>query len=308
MSNEITTAMVDTFNTGIEMLAQQMSSKLKGRVRVESKPGKRNAFDQVGSVAVSQVTVRHEDTRYINSPHRRRWVGLIDFDVADLLDKEDVIRILNDPSGEYIRAFVAAFNRQRDQSILEAALATAYTGEDGTGTQAMLAANQIAAGGDGFTLAKVKSAMRILKAGSAVEADMDGGDFDLTVAWTSFQEEEFLDTTEVKSIDYNTQKVLVDGGMGNGKFYGFNYVRLEDWTDDVTGTKHRIVAHDGVTTRSCVAWKKDGLLLNEPRPPYSEVDRMPGKRQSTQLWVGGSFGATRMQEPKVVQIDCVEAA
>ena len=39
MSNEITTAMVDTYNTGIEMLAQQMMSKLRSRVREESKTG-----------------------------------------------------------------------------------------------------------------------------------------------------------------------------------------------------------------------------------------------------------------------------
>lgn len=306
MSDEITTAMVDTYNTGIEMLAQQMSSKLKSRVRQESKGGERNAFDQVGAVAVSERTVRAGDTPYINSPHRRRWVETIDYDVGDLLDLPDMIRILNDPGGAYGRAFIAAFNRQRDAAILAAALATAYTGKTGTGTQAFdTTNNQIAAGGTGFTLSKVKQTMRILKAGSAVEADMDSeAGMNLNIAWTSYQEDEFLDTTEVKSIDYNTQRVLVDGGAD--RFYGFDFVRLEDWVDDVNSATHRIVPYSG-STRSCIAWVKDGLLLNEPQTPTVRVDQLPTKSYAWQYYAWGQFGATRMQETKVVQIDCAES-
>ena len=59
MSTEINTAMVDTYNVGIERLAEQMESKLVSRVRVESKPGKRNAFDQIGAVAARKRTDRH---------------------------------------------------------------------------------------------------------------------------------------------------------------------------------------------------------------------------------------------------------
>lgn len=302
MSDEITTAMIDTFNDGIEMLAQQMSSKLRDRVRTESDRGERVAFDQVGVVSVKERTVRHQDTQYINSPHRKRWVTMKDYDVADLLDRTDVIRILNDPSGAYARAFVAAFNRRRDADILLSALGTAFTGKQGTTPVSLPVGQQIAASGTGFTLAKVEDAMQRLIGASVVD---DENDIRVTIAWTSFQQKEFLQTTEVKSHDFNTQRVLVKGRMmRDDEFYGFNYINLEDWEDE-DGVLHRIVPKSG-TTRSCVAWVNQGVLLNEPLAPATTVDRMPGKKNSTQIFTAGTFGATRMQETMVVQIDCNE--
>ena len=97
------------------MLAQQRVSKLLARVRQESEMGERVAFDQVGVVSVKERTVRHADTQYINTPHRKRWVTMKDYDIADLRDAPDLVKILNDPVGEYARAFVAAFNRQQDK-------------------------------------------------------------------------------------------------------------------------------------------------------------------------------------------------
>lgn len=304
MSDQITTAMIDTFNDGIEMLAQQMSSKLRDRVRTESENGERVAFDQVGVVSVKERTIRHQDTQYINSPHRKRWVTMKDYDVADLLDVTDIIRILNNPTGEYARAFVAAFNRRRDADILLSALGTAFTGKQGTNPVTLPASQQIAAGGSGFTLAKVEDAMSRLIGASVV--DEENPDIRVTIAWTSFQQKQFLQTNEVKSHDFNTQRVLVKGRMmRDDEFYGFNYINLEDWEDE-DGVLHRIVPKSG-TTRSCVAWVNKGVLLNEPMPPMTTVDRMPGKKNSTQILTLGTFGASRMQETMVVQIDCLEA-
>lgn len=300
MSDQIVTGMVDTYRTGIEMLAQQQESKLTPYVRVESETGERVGFDQVGVVAAKEKTVRHGDTDYINTPQKKRWVLARTFDVADLLDQSDLLRILNNPGGEYGRAFIAALNRAQDGEIIAKAIGAAFTGKQGT-TQVTLPAEQkIAAGGTGFTLAKVQDAMTKLKIGHAVEGDKP----QLTIAWTANQEKEFMSTTEVKSIDYNTQRVLVSGGV-DGLFYGFNYVRLEDWTDEVTNTLYRTIPKSG-TVRSCVAWKKEGVLLNVPQMPNVMVDRLPGKRNSWQYYAWADFGATRMQESLVVQIDCEE--
>lgn len=303
MSDEITTAMVDTYNTGIEVLAQQMRSKLIGMVRVDAKPGKRESFDQIGAVGVRKKTVRHEDTKYINTPHRRRWCGLEDWEVADLLDKQDVIRILNNPGGEYTRVFLAAMNRQLDTTIIEGMFGTSYTGELGTTPITLPSEQIIVEGSTGFTLDKLTEAMEKFKTANAVEDDAE-----LMVAWTAKQEREFLDTTEVKSIDYNTQKVLVDGGMGNGKFYGFRFVRLEDWTDE-DGTLHRILPYDsGEETRSCAAWIRQGVLARLPMPPRARTDELPSKGYAQQFYASMSGGACRMQETHVIKIDCAEAA
>lgn len=301
MSDQITTAMIDTFNSGIRMLAQQTNSKLVDRVMRESEEGERNAFDQLGPVKAHKIINRHGDTEYVNSPHKKRWVTTDTFDVADLLDLRDAVRILNNPGGAYARNFIAALNRERDASIVSAALGSAFTGKAGTTAVPLPSSSIIVDGATGFTLAKIKAAAKIMKAGNAVDM---GSDL-LTVAWTAAQEDEFLDTTEVKSHDFNTQRVLMKGGLdGDDVFYGFNYVRLEDWTDE-TAAVNRILPKTG-TVRSCVAFLKTGITFNEPIPPTVKVDQLPGKKYSWQWYGYGDFGAVRMQEPHVIQIDVQE--
>ena len=169
---------------------------------------------------------------------------------------------------------------------------TAYTGETGTNAVTLPAGQKIAAGGAGFTLAKLRSAMKLFKANNAI---MPGDD--LYVAWTSAQEDEFMDTNEVKSVDYNTQKVLVSGGVEG--FYGFKFIRLEDAAD---GT---LLPKSG-STRSCFAWAKSGLLLGLGQDITAKIDPLPNKNYAVQVYASMDIGATRMQEEKIVQIDVVE--
>jgi len=299
MSTEITLLHKTTYQTNMEMLAQQMQCSLQNAVRLEKETGKRVNFPQIGAVAAREKSQRHGDTQYVTTPHRRRWVSMKDFEIADLLDVQDIIRIVMNPSSDYAKAFVAALNRARDANIIAAALGTAYVGEDGTTSQTLPAGQQIAAGGTGFTLDKVRSAMQKLKTGNAVD-----GNEEMYVAWTAAQEAEFINTTEVKSIDYNNQRVLVSGGL-DGKFFGFNYIRLEDWTDE-TGATQRIIPKAS-TTRSCVAWTKSGLLHNVPLLPQTKIDQLPQKSYAWQIYASSTYGTTRMQESKVVQIDVVES-
>jgi len=293
MSVEITTAFRQEYKSGIEMLVQQMSSQMRTAVREESISGKRAFFDQIGAVAASEATELHADTQYVNTPHKRRSVSAKTYRVADLVDVPDLIRTLNDPTNAYSQAFAAALNRAIDREVAAAALGTAYTGETGTGTVALPAGQKIAAGGAGFTLAKLRDAMKRFKAANAI---MPGDD--LYVAWTSAQEDEFMDTSEVKSVDYNTQKVLVSGGIEG--FYGFRFIRLEDAADGA------LLPKSG-STRSCFAWARSGLLLGLGQDITARIDPIPAKNYAVQVYASMDIGATRMQEEKVVQIDCQEA-
>jgi hypothetical protein len=65
---------------------------------MESVTGKTAFFEQIGSVAARQRTSRHADTPRMDTPHARRRVSLADYDWADLIDQEDKVRMLIDPS------------------------------------------------------------------------------------------------------------------------------------------------------------------------------------------------------------------
>lgn len=66
----------------------------------------------------------------MDTPHSRRMVTLSDYEWADLVDDQDKIRMLIDPTSEYAMAASWAFGRSKDDVIIAAALGTAYSGEE----------------------------------------------------------------------------------------------------------------------------------------------------------------------------------
>ena len=91
MSNQITTAFVQQYSSNVQMLAQQMGSRLREAVDVESVTGKNSYFDQVGVTAAQVRTSRHASTPQIDTPHSRRRVCLADYEWADLIDDADKV-------------------------------------------------------------------------------------------------------------------------------------------------------------------------------------------------------------------------
>ena len=66
MSSNITTSFVEQYSSNVQMLSQQMSSKLRGSVDVESIVGKNAFFEQIDSTAAVLRTSRHGDTPQID--------------------------------------------------------------------------------------------------------------------------------------------------------------------------------------------------------------------------------------------------
>ncbi len=205
MSTQITTAFVNQFSANVQMLSQQMGSLLRNAVDVETVNGEKAFFDQVGSAAAVLRTSRHADTPIVDTPHSRRMVTLSDYEYADLIDDQDKVRMLIDPTSTYSPAAAAAMGRAMDDVIISAALGSAKTGKDGSTTTSFLAANQIAVGGTGLTLAKLIQA----------KEKLDAGDVDPSIpryiAVSPKQITDLLGDTEVTSADYNTVRALVKG-------------------------------------------------------------------------------------------------
>ena len=132
MSSQITTAFVEQYSANVQMLSQQMGSLLRDKVRLESVVGKNAFFDQVGSVTAVEKTSRHSDTPQIDTPHARRRVSLSDYEFADLIDQQDKVRLLIDPTSSYAQAAAMAMGRAMDDVVISAALGTAFTGETGS--------------------------------------------------------------------------------------------------------------------------------------------------------------------------------
>ena len=284
MSSQITTAFVEQYSANIQMLSQQMGSLLRDAVRNESVVGKDAYFDQIGKVTAILKTSRHSDTPQIDTPHSRRRVSLADYEFADLIDQQDKVRLLIDPTSSYAKAAAYAMGRAMDDVIIAAALGSANTGVSGGTPLALPAGNIVAAnlGGTGMNIAKLASAKNIL----------DTGDVDpsikrhIIVSPTEIAD--LLNNTTVTSSDFNTIKALVHGEIDS--FMGFKF-----------HVSNRLV-DNGAANTQCIAFAEDGILLGVGKDVTARIDERSDKSYATQVYYCQTIGATRMEEAKVVSV------
>jgi hypothetical protein len=287
MSAQITTAFSQQFSTNVQLLSQQRGSILRGGVSEESVTGEKAFFDQVGAAAAVKRTSRHGDTPVVETPHSRRMVTMDSYEWADLIDDADKVRMLIDPTSTYAQAAAAAMGRAMDDAIITAATGTAKTGKSGSTSTSMLSANQIANGSADLTVAKLIQAKKILDNGSVDPS------IPRHIAVGPDQIEALLNTTSVTSSDFNTVKALVQGEINT--FMGFQF-----------HMSTRLAKSGNI--RTCFAWAEDGIKLAVGKDVMSRIDERSDKSYSTQVYYCATFGATRMEEAKVVQIDCDESA
>ena len=295
MSINITTAFVNQYRANVEHLLQQKGSRLRPFVRMETQNAEFEYYDRIGSVDAVEVTSRHSDTPLISTPHDRRQVSLRDFDWADMIDRTDRIRLLIDPSSPYAQNAAWALGRKMDDVIIENAFGTAYSGKPGSTSVTMpsgdvIAVNYVESGSatnSGLTIGKLREAKRLL---DSQENDPSDPRY---CAVTAQQVNDLLQTTEVTSADYNSVKALVQGEINS--FMGFLFVRTER------------VATDSNSYRRVIAWARSGMLLAMGKDITADIGPRRDKRNSTQVYCSASFGATRMEEGKVLEIKCSEA-
>jgi len=283
----ITTAFVKQFGTTFELLSQQKGSRLQNAVRLETGAyGEEEYFDQYGEDTANVKVSRNVDVQYAVDDYKRRRVSFQDLYWAKLIDKEDKLSMLIDPTSGLTRAGVWAIGRKVDDLIIDAFSGTAYTGKAGGTSTTFTSANQIAVGSTGLTISKLINAKELLDA-----ADVDPEE-ERYIACAASQISDLLNTTEVKSIDYNSVKALVEGKVDT--FMGFKFIRTQRLTLSST-------------TRTALAWAKSGILLAKRTGMSTKLDVIPTKHYATQAYAALSCGATRMDEEKCVEIACYEA-
>ena len=287
MSSFITTAFVQQYSNNVQRLSQQKVSILRGAVDVETVVGKNAFFDQVGVATAQKRLTRHADTPQIDTPHARRRVSLVDYEYADLIDNQDKVRTLIDPTSSYAMAAAYALGRSMDDEIIAAVSGTAYTGETGSTATALPSAQKITeAGSDGLTIAKLRNTKEILDSGNVDPS------IPRYIVVGPKQISDLLGTTQVTSSDFNTVKALANGEINT--FLGFNFIVSNRLSK--TGSK-----------RLNLAFAMDGVKLAIGQDIMTRIDERSDKGYATQVYVCQSIGATRMEESKIVTIESVEA-
>lgn len=291
MSDFITVPFVEQYGANVAMLSQQRPSRLEGAVRVEPVVGKTAFFEQLGTAEAVRRTTRHGDSPLVDTPHARRQVSPADYEWGDMVDDLDKAKLLIDPTSSYAMAAAAAMNRAKDDVIIAAMNGTSTAIAEGSLTSSSIilpTAQKVPVNATGLTVAKLLIAKEILD-GNEVDEEIPR-----FIVVTALQVSTLLNTTEVKSSDFNTVKALAMGQLDT--YMGFKFIRSERLGLDVTTS----------TDTAVIAWAKDGMLLGVGVDIKARITERADKSFATYVYYSMSLEATRMEEKKVVEIACNE--
>lgn len=288
------------FATDVQLLTQQLQSKLQMAVTVGNSHFGEQAspVDQVGIIEASENTTRFEPMPRTDAPLDRRWIIPRNWDLNQNYDKNDLIRQITDPRSALARAAVAAINRRKDLTILDGMINANQTGKSGT-TTTLLPATQVVSVNQGgaassLNVSKIREAKRILMAN-----DVDVMGEELYFAIDAKAHAALLAEVQVTSKDYNVARdgapILQDGLIQ--KFFGFNFIHCErvlafNGTDDAAGT-----------STPCMAFAKSGAYLGLWKDINVRIDERTDLRGIPwQIYASATFGASRIEEKKVVKV------
>lgn len=287
MSYTITENFVKSFARNLYLRAAQTASLFDDCVRHEdSVVGRMQSFDRLGSGDTVEDNVRHGDTPIHDLVHDRRWAVMADYIFAPMIDDEDKLKMLIDPTSEYVERCVQAHNRRRDDVIIAALYGTVITGENFDGTATFPSGQQLASGSTGMTPAKARSSMQKLR-----EADIpDTEEFYLACAPNQVYTD-LMSFPEFTSNDYN-MRMLMENSAAKFRWLGFTWIQT-----------NRLPVN-GSSERRCFAWAKSGVGLGVAKEKETNVVRRPDKKNNAQIISKQSLGACRVEDEKVVEIPC----
>lgn len=289
MSLQVPVAFEKKYAADFLELAQQKGSRFYNAVRLDAKQGAAALyFDRVGATAMVKKTSRHGDTPIVDTPFSRRKVVTDTYQWADLIDRDDVQKMMKSLDTVTMQSGMHAAGRSMDDIIIAAMRgnATAVDADDASTSIALPSAQKVAAASAGLTLAKVIATKKIFDAAEIPDNER-------FFSYAATQMADLLAIAQVTSADYQTVKALTNGQVPAG-FMGFNWIPSQ-----------RLIKAS--TTRYCLAWAKQSVGIYVPGTIFTKFSDRADKAHAQQAFVEFSMGAVRIEDAGVVEIACIES-
>jgi len=298
MSVNLPSHYVVQYSSNINLLLQEKGSKLRPYVTQGNYVGKQaSPVDQFGAIEMQAVTSRFAAMGRVDAAVDRRWVFPSDYDLPQLIDTFDKLRLLTDPESTYVQNAVFAAGRQMDRLILLATTGTAKTGEAGGTSTSFTAGNEVdvATGGSNSRLNVAKLlALQELMLANAVDFMNE----EVVIPLTAKDNSALLNEIQIISSDFNggDRPVLKDGRVQ--RFLGMTFVYCQLTETVLAGTNEVTIP----------AWVKSGMHLgiwNDVTTSISKRNDLQG--EPWQAYVYMTAGATRLEENKVYAMESYRA-
>ena len=298
MSANIPTFYAREYSTNVQLLLQQRGSKLRMAVDEGSYIGDQaSPVDQLGAVEATQVTSRFAPMSRVDAATDRRWVFPTDYELPQLIDSFDKLRLLTDPESKYVENAVLGMGRKIDTVIITAFTAAAMTGVNGATSTSRTAGNEIdvAVGGSNSRLnvAKLHGVRELILAN---HIDMDNDP--CFVGITAKDDSALLKEIEVISTQFKggDAPVLRDGKLE--RFLGLYFIHCQLIETVAAGTNEVTLP----------VWAKSGMHLGVWGDINVTIDRRTDLSSIPwQAYAKLTVGATRLEENKVFAIESYRA-
>jgi len=283
----------------VHQLSQQRRAMVDGAVRLKTNcKGKTEPFNRIGSQDMMAITTSDAVTVYANPPQSKRRAQLYDFGLAVLIDEFDELKTLTDPTSELSQILGYGLERKKDDLVLAqgttnigGALGTAETVDEGANTSSQTtidAGSQVANGGSGLTMAKIRQSKRIMGDNSVLIEDQ-------YFFHSPKGMEQLLSDPTATSSDYSSINALQSGGFPqDATWYGAK------WRESVKLFKTGNI-------RSCLRIQKMGVGMALGLVKQVELGKDPSHWNNTFAMVKLSGGSVRIDDTCVIQVDIDES-
>ncbi len=306
-------AFFHAYTAGFRQILQEENDAYEGAVDVDSLEGDNKSYDFVGSIEMTKKSVRFSDIPIEEIAHNRRWMFPEWYEKAVLVDNEDKIALLADPTSAYITAMAKAIIRVKNDVIHNAFFGSVRGGEnpgDDTYTFDDAAVFVVTSEGGRVIVhdAKLNFAVggtstgltidKLILARQAMIELKNNPNEKFHIGVHPKQLSDLLRSAETQSIDTAIIRSLIAGTVT--EFMGFMF-HIDH--NIVVGSSNDMNSDTNVFRLPC--WSKSGILYARHLSPMFRVDWLP-RKGVWQVSAKSGQNSIRMDEDKVLLIECID--
>lgn len=306
-------AFYHAYTAGFRHILQEENDPYAGATDVDSLQGDNKSYDFVGSIDLTQRTVRFADIPVEEVAHNRRWMFPEWYEKAVFVDDADKIALLADPTSAYIQALGKGILRLKNDVINNSFFGSVRGGENpGDDTYTFDDAAVFVVTSEGGRLivhdAKLNFAVggtstgltidKLILARQALIELKNNPNEKFHIACAPKQISDLLRSAETQSIDTAVIRSLIAGTVT--EFMGFEF-HIDH--NVVVGSSNDLNSDTNVFKLPC--WSKSGILFAQHLSPMFRVDWLP-RKGIWQVSAKAGMNAIRMDEDKVLQIECID--
>lgn len=296
VDNGLVSLYKEKYSTLLDLTLQQKGSKLRDTVVVENTSGARivSPVQYMDPVSTAAPQGRFSPVVITPATYSRRWYAPLDRELVRYVDTFDKLKTDIDVTGGLVMSAAYACGRDYDDEIIAAATRAATIGDNPASlstetfdTSKFRVPVTFGAGSTdvGLTVAKLIEARRILRA-NHVDLDME----EVCLVIGAKQEADLLDQVQIVSKDFNMGMMTDNGSVT--RVLGMNVKVLE-----------RLNVSGG--NASVLVYAKSGIFLGIWSDMHNAINQDHTRSgHPWQVYTSHSYGATRGQPGKVVEILC----